>query len=395
MLDNVYVIELEDDEIKEEMKKIGVANEGIEIMHSKSKFYLLKIEKVPLKDAIILKQEALSLGMDCALSWNVVSLKTEYSDALLFGTLKQFDFLAKKMYIQPFHGREISELINESIYNYNLKFKKWKMKDKSIEIKNVKVMGILNITPDSFYDGGKYFEKENAIKRIKEMVDEGADIIDIGAESSRPGSKSIDADTEINRLKNVIDDAVSTGIPISVDTYKSKVAEFVLEHGAQIINDIYGLRKEGMAEIIKRYSAGIIIMHMKGNPENMQENPTYNDVLSETLSFLKERIRYAINEGIKIDQISVDPGIGFGKNLEHNIAILKHLEIYKSLGVPITLGLSRKSFLGKLTGLNVEERLIPSIASAMFAVFKGVDILRVHDVKETKIALKVIEGIMK
>ncbi|MGC8645966.1 MAG: dihydropteroate synthase [Thermoplasmata archaeon] len=395
MLDNIYVMEMDENEIREEMKRIGVATEGVEIMVPKTKFYLIKLEKVPLKDAIILKQEALSLGMDCALSWNIISLKTEYTDALLFGTFKQLDFLAKKMFVQPFHGREISELIKEAMMNYDLKNKKWKIMNGVIELNNVKIMGILNVTPDSFYDGGKYLNKNEAIKRIREMIDEGADIIDIGAESTRPGSTPLDIETEFERLRDIVDESVSHGIPVSIDTYKPKIAEYVLEHGARIINDIYGLRNEEMAEIVKMFGAGIIIMHMKGDPENMQNDPKYNDVISETLHFLRERIEFAINKGIKLEQISADPGIGFGKNMEHNIKIIKHLEVYKTLGVPITIGLSRKSFLGKLTGLDVENRLIPSISAAMFSVFKGVNILRVHDVKETKIALKVIEGIMK
>ncbi|MEM3219836.1 MAG: dihydropteroate synthase [Thermoplasmata archaeon] len=392
---NAYVKVLSFDRIREEMTRIGVAKEGQEIMENKAKFFILKLENIPIRDAIILKQESLSLGMDCAVAWNVVSLKAEKTDALLFGTKKQFDFLSKKMFLQPFNGREISEEINEAISNFENDYYVWKFRDDSLNLDSVKIMGILNVTPDSFYDGGKYIEKINAIKHAEMMVEEGADIIDIGAESTKPGSKPIDAKEEISRLSKVIDDVVTLPVPVSVDTYKPEVAEFALEHGAKIINDVFGLRKEGMIEVVKRYNSGIIILHMKGEPSSMQKNPEYSDVISEVISFLRERSLEAIKNGIRKENISIDPGIGFGKRIEHNLTILRELQSFKSLGFPIVVGVSRKGFIGEILGKDVNERLLGSITSALFAIINGASIIRVHDVKETKEAIKMLEALRK
>ncbi|MFP3256075.1 MAG: dihydropteroate synthase [Thermoplasmata archaeon] len=390
---NAHVKVLSDEGIREEMKRIGVAKEGQEIMENKAKFFILKLENIPIKDAIILKQESLSLGMDCAVSWNVVSLKTEKTDALLFGTKKQFDFLSKKMFVQPFNGREISEEINEAISNFENDHYVWRFRDDSLDLSKVRIMGILNVTPDSFSDGGMYMKRERALEHAKKIVEEGADIIDIGAESTRPGSRPIDSKEEISRLSPVIDDITSLPVPVSVDTYKPDVAEFALEHGAKIINDIYGLGKEGMLDVVKRYNAGIIIMHMKGEPSTMQQNPTYENVTSEIIYFLRERTLYAIGNGIRKENIAIDPGIGFGKRIEHNIKILRELQSFKSLGFPIVVGVSRKGFIGEILGKDVNERLIGSIASALFAITNGASVIRAHDVKETKEAIRMLEAL--
>ncbi|MGC8565696.1 MAG: dihydropteroate synthase [Thermoplasmata archaeon] len=390
---NAHVKVLSGNLLIEEMNRIGVAKEGQEIMEPKMKFYILKLENVPIKDAIILKQEALSIGMDCAVAWNVVSLKVEKTDALLFGTKKQFDFLSKKMFVQPFNGREISEEIDEAIKNFDAEYYIWKFSDESIDLKKIKIMGILNITPDSFSDGGKFNEKSKAIEHAKKMVEDGADIIDLGGESTRPYSKPVPANEEISRISPLIDEIVSLPLPVSIDTYKPEVAEFALKHGVKIVNDIYALRQEGMVEVVKRYNAGVVLMHMKGDPSNMQDNPIYENVVSEVIGFLRERALYALGNGIRKDFIVIDPGIGFGKNVEHNIAILKELQSFKSLGFPILIGLSRKGFIGEILKKNVNDRLIGSISSALYAAMNGANILRVHDVKETKEAIKILEAI--
>lgn len=390
---NAHVKVLSSDRIREEMTRIGVAKEGQEIMENKARFFILKLEDLPLRDAIILKQESLSLGMDCAVSWNVVSLKAEKTNALLFGTRKQFDFLSKKMFVQPFNGREISEEINEAISNFENESYVWKFRDDSMDLSNVRVMGVLNVTPDSFSDGGRYVEKSRAIEHAERMVEEGADIIDLGAESTRPGSRPVDPEEEKKRLSSVIDDLTSLPVPVSVDTYKPEVAEFALEHGAKIINDVFGLRREGMLEVVKRYGAGVIVMHMKGEPSTMQENPTYEDVTSEVIRFLRERTLEAIRYGIRKENIAIDPGIGFGKKLEHNITLLREMQSLKSLGFPIVVGVSRKGFIGEILGKDVNERMIGSIASALFAVMNGASIVRVHDVGETKEAIRMVEAL--
>ncbi len=390
---NAHVKILSEERIFEEMKKIGVAKEGQEIMAPKSQCFIIKLEGIPIKDAIILKQEALSLGMECALSWNVVSLKAEKTDALLFGTKKQFKFLSNKMSIQPFNGREISEELDQCITNFESSYYVWRIRNEVMEIKNTKIMGILNLTPDSFYDGGKYTKREEALTRINEMVSEGADIIDVGAESSRPGSKRIDSLEEMRRLSVILDDISSYSIPFSIDTYKPDVAEVALKKGFSIVNDIYGFRDEKMVDVVKEFNAGLVLMHMKGDPENMQENPQYDDVVSELLRFFRTRTKEIIMKGIKRDQITIDPGIGFGKNFEHNVTILRNLSSLKSLGYPILIGVSRKGFIGTILKRDVEERLIGSVAAALFSVINGARILRVHDVRETRDAIKIIEAL--
>ncbi|HOJ50130.1 MAG TPA: dihydropteroate synthase [Spirochaetota bacterium] len=263
-----------------------------------------------------------------------------------------------------------------------------------IDFKNKKyVMGIINITPDSFFDGGKYNSLILALNRVESIISEGADIIDIGAESSRPGSKRIDAKEELKRLIPVLKEIRKnySNIIISIDTYKPEVARIALEEGADIINDIYGLRKEGMIDIIAKYNSYCIIMHMKGDPENMQINPYYDNVVEEIASFFEERIREAEEKGIKRDKIIIDPGIGFGKRLEDNINILKNIKYFKDrFKLPVLIGLSRKSMIGQILNNSVEERKNGSIILNTISFMNGADIIRVHDVKESVEIKKII-----
>ncbi len=253
------------------------------------------------------------------------------------------------------------------------------------------IMGILNITRDSFYDGGRYFDFDKAYNRALEIESEGADILDIGAESTRPGSLPLDEKEETNRLVSLIEPLKKViKIPISCDTYKSAVAEKVIESGADIINDIYAFGYDDrMVKVIKNAGCPIILMHMKGTPENMQKNPFYKDVLKEIKDFFRERIVFAENHGINPDCIIIDPGIGFGKRIKDNLKILNSLKEFTSLGKPILIGTSRKSFLIKIQGNGVlpSERLEGSLASCVIAYVNGANIFRVHDVKETKKAL--------
>jgi len=273
---------------------------------------------------------------------------------------------------------------------------------KNKEIVKTKIMGILNVTPDSFYDGGKYNKTELAIKHAEEMIEEGADIIDIGGESTRPWAVPISPEEEKERVLPVISELrkINKDIPISIDTYKSEVAEEAIDMGATIVNDVSGLQfDKNMPEVISKKNVSVIIMHIKGTPRDMQINPTYEDVVKEIKEFLKERIEYATENGINKRNIFIDPGIGFGKTTEHNLEILKRLKEFKELGFPVVLGTSRKSFIGRILGteenpIPPEERLEGSIATYVWAVIQGVDILRVHDVKQTKMALKVIDRII-
>ncbi|MFW6280962.1 MAG: dihydropteroate synthase [Halanaerobium sp.] len=248
------------------------------------------------------------------------------------------------------------------------------------------IMGILNLTPDSFSDGGKYNELETALKRAVEMEKEGADIIDIGAESSRPGSKRISEEEEKRRLLPILEEVLKvTNIPISIDTYKSSVARAALKKGASIINDISGLHfDKKMAETAAEFSAPVIIMHIQGRPETMQENPEYSNLIFEIKKYLWSGIQLALKAGLKDDQIIIDPGIGFGKKQVHNLKILNRLESFKELAYPILIGTSRKSLIKYVNKDEVDNRLFGTAATASASILKGANILRVHDVAEIK-----------
>ena len=266
---------------------------------------------------------------------------------------------------------------------------------KSSSGRRTKIMGILNVTPDSFSDGGKYFDTEQALRHAQEMVKAGADIIDIGGESSRPGSATISAREELGRVLPVLEAVKGAlDIPVSVDTCKSEVAREVLSRGADCINDITALRGEAaMAGVIAEFNAGVVLMHMKGEPRTMQEAPRYDDVIAEIIAYLKESIDIAERAGINPDKIVVDPGIGFGKTLEHNLLILRKLPRLRSLNKPLLVGSSRKSFIGEITGKKPDARIFGTAASVAVCALRGVEIVRVHDVDEMLDVIKVIDAI--
>ena len=256
------------------------------------------------------------------------------------------------------------------------------------------VMGILNVTPDSFYDGGWHFDSVNTQKRIEEMISEGAEIIDIGGESTRPGSKPVSVKEELERVIPAIEFIKSiSDIPISIDTQKAEVARHAVEAGACVVNDVGGLRNDDMISLIAELQIPVIIMHMQGTPENMQKNPQYANTVQDIKNWLEERINAAEKAGIKRSNIIVDPGIGFGKNLKHNLEILGGLNQFNSMAGGVLLGASRKSFIGFLTGADDSDRLTGSLASAMIGVTEGVDLVRVHDVKETRKAIETINAL--
>lgn len=251
------------------------------------------------------------------------------------------------------------------------------------------IMGILNVTPDSFSDGGLYANPESAIQRGLQMLTEGADIIDIGGESTRPGSERVSTDEELRRVMPVIEGLLERkpDAIISIDTYKSVVAKWALRSGAVIVNDISALRFDGkMIEIVQEYGASVILMHMKGEPRTMQEAPYYDNVVTEVKSFLEERINFVSRHGV--EQIVVDPGIGFGKRVQDNLEILRSISEFTELGYPLLVGASRKSFLGTILNLPVGERLSGSLAAAAIAVFNGAAIIRTHDIAATKDAVQ-------
>ncbi len=242
------------------------------------------------------------------------------------------------------------------------------------------IMGILNVTPDSFSDGGLYYSVENAVRRAREMVREGADMIDIGGESTRPGSEPVSVEEELRRVLPVVEIlAKELSVPLSIDTTKPEVAEGCLKLGVKILNDISGLRNPEMVRVAKQYNASVVIMHMLGLPRTMQVNIQYENVIEDIYAFLQKQASMAKEQGIT--SLIVDPGVGFGKTIEHNFMIIKHLTRFRELGCPVLIGPSRKSFIGKTLGLPEQERLEGTLAVVTACVLNGADIVRVHDVE--------------
>ena len=276
----------------------------------------------------------------------------------------------------------------------------WQTSRFLIDLTRPKIMGIVNVTPDSFSDGGKYASSGSAIKHAEKLLKDGADILDIGGESSRPGAAQVPLEVELSRVLPVVKDAVKFGVPVSVDTYKPQVMQAVLDAGADIINDIWALRQPSglgyasAADIVAKHpSCGVCLMHMHKEPLTMQAEPMQGDVasiVSKVLLFLEQRRDYLRRLGIDLSRITVDPGIGFGKTVEQNFALLARQREFLTLGLPVLSGWSRKTSLGVVTGLPMAERMPPSIVAAVLAVQQGASIVRVHDVRETVAALKVL-----
>lgn len=259
------------------------------------------------------------------------------------------------------------------------------------------VMGVLNVTPDSFSDGGRFYDPVKAVQHGLKMVRDGADIIDVGGESTRPGSEAVSVQEEIRRVIPVIEAlAHEVKVPISIDTYKSQVAARALEAGAAMVNDISAMRFDpGMAEVVAKHRVPVVLMHMLGTPKDMQVDPKYGDVVEEILDFLRGRVEWALSQGVGEDQIIVDPGIGFGKTVEHNLSLIKNLSRFRSLGKPILLGTSRKSFIGKILGADVDQREEGTAATVALGICKGANIVRVHDVARMVPVVRVTDAVMK
>lgn len=266
----------------------------------------------------------------------------------------------------------------------------WKYRDRQWDLgHNPLLMGIVNVTPDSFSDGGKFFATETAVQHALELVEQGADILDVGGESTRPGAAIVDIDEELRRVVPVVTElARATQVPISIDTTKATVAARALQAGATIVNDISGLRFDAdMPKVCRDHGAGVICMHMQGTPQTMQIDPRYDDVVTEICQFFHERLESLERAGIPRESIVLDPGVGFGKRTEHNLAILSNIERFRALGRPVLIGHSRKGFLGKALGRKVDERSAGTLGVSIALAAQSVDILRVHDVRNTRDAI--------
>src|SRR5918994_855106 len=258
-----------------------------------------------------------------------------------------------------------------------------------------RVMGVVNVTPDSFSDGGMFLDPGRAIEHGHELVGEGADLLDVGGESTRPGSEGVTVGEELRRVGPVLEGLADAGAPISIDTSKATVAAAALDAGAEIVNDVSALRSDPqLAALCAERECGVVLMHMLGTPRTMQEDPSYDDVVDDVKAFLAERIQFAVDSGVSEERIWVDPGIGFGKTLEHNLELLRRLRELRELGRPICVGTSRKTFIGKITGRDVDDRIGGTVASNVLAPAHGAGAFRVHDVAEVTEALDVAEALL-
>jgi dihydropteroate synthase len=275
----------------------------------------------------------------------------------------------------------------------------WRCRDRTLTLgERTLVMGIVNVTPDSFTDGGMYLTTDDAVRHGARLVDEGADVLDVGGESTRPGAEPVDVDEELRRVIPVIEGLteMQQTTPISIDTRKPEVARAALEAGARIVNDVTAGRDGAMLEAVADTGAGIVLMHMLGEPQTMQDDPRYDDVVAEVNEFLRERIEAAVFAGIAEERVCVDPGIGFGKNVEHNLALLRSVSALRLLGAAVMVGASRKRFIGVLTGSeDPADRLEGSLAAAVLAASLGADVVRGHDVAPTVRALRVADAIVR
>lgn len=379
----------------QEMGKVGVDPTGMKLMKGKTLHYNLKVEGIDPRTANLLKQEMLSLGGDAALDKRGLDCSTSTTDALLMGTERQFQKLSTKLEQYP-HLNSIGQSLGEILRNLSRAHYTLRCRKRTFGLgRQTLLMGVLNVTPDSFSDGGLFFDKEKAIAHGLKMVEEGADFIDIGGESTRPGSKPLELDEELRRVIPVIESlAKETDVPISIDTYKSTVARKAIEAGAQIINDISGLHLDpSLSEVAAKEDVPLVLMHIRGNPETMQKDVHYESLFSEIIQYLKDSIQRAESAGVDPEQIIVDPGIGFGKTVEDNLLILKNLKEFKVLGKPLLLGTSRKTFIGKILNAGVTERLEGTLASIVVGVLNGAHIIRCHDVLQTKKAIAIADAV--
>ncbi|GMR05377.1 MAG: dihydropteroate synthase [Thermodesulfobacteriota bacterium] len=378
------------------MERIGVDPAGIHIMAPKQIHYNIKVGGLTPAQANVIKQDMLSIGGEAAVAAGVVSCSVRSSDAILSGTLKQFNTLVDKLKRQSFGLSAISRLIERAIENSRLRRyvvtgrsgAEWALGGRT------RIMGILNVTPDSFSDGGEYLDASAAVRRGVEMAGQGADWIDVGGESTRPGSVPVEAQEEMDRVAPVVEALAGEGLAVSVDTTKALVADAALKAGAEMINDVSGLGADpDMAGVCAAHASPVVLMHSRGTPADMQKDTRYGDLLSEVYISLSESVERAADAGIGRDKIIVDPGLGFGKSMEGNLELVGRLSEFRSLGLPILVGASRKSFIGSVTGAAVEERLPGSLAVAVISILNGASVLRVHDVREAREAAAMADAV--
>ena len=384
--------------LRYELKNIGVHQASIETFMNKSAILPLKVLKVRTPAANIIKQEMLACGGDCAVHAGCVVCAQDHSDILLLGTKKHYRLLLQKMAMMPYFGLpKIKEELQ--LFLENAPLKTILADNRVLEYDHVVVMGILNITPDSFYADSRVRSIDEVINRAGQMLRDGAEILDIGGESTRPGSDSINPQEEIARIVPVVE-ALRKEYPqsiLSIDTYHAETAEATLASGADIINDISAMEyDEKMIDVVVKNNAPVILMHMRGTPKNMQQNTEYGNVVEEVSKYLKERAEMLRGHNFPKEKIILDPGIGFAKNVDQNLKLMQGLSEMTGSDYPVLLAASRKSTIGKVLGdIPPEARLAGTIATSCQAVYAGANMVRVHDVKENIQAIRMLEAIIK
>jgi len=367
-------------DIKAYLENLGVDKGGIAILASKAKHHLLYIKDLHVGGANILKQDALSIGADLAVPRGTVIAAISKVDCILIATQKELEILAKKELSQPFGLKEIAK-----------EFKKIAQSKKTYK---TKIMGVINANDDSFFSSSRFLAKE-AIAKIEQMISDGAEIIDIGGISSRPNAQVVGAQEELARVEPIYhliqEKKLYEKAIFSCDSYEPLVIEKALQSGFTMVNDITGLKNDEVAKLCAKYGASVVIMHMQGTPQTMQNNPLYEDVVSEVYSYLEQQIQKAKDFGI--EEIIVDVGIGFGKTLRDNLELIRNLEQFRLLGCEVLIGASRKSMIDKISPSVVEERLPGTLAIHLEALRNGASIVRVHDVYEHAQAIKVQEAL--
>ncbi len=372
-----------------ELERVGADPEGVARMIPKAGCLAVRVTGLKAPAANILKQEMLSLGGDAAVARGVVNCAAERSDAIILGTRKQVRRLVGKLRPQPFGLRQLADELSDLLRPWEPPVLRWHGGEVPLG-RHPLVMGVLNVTPDSFSDGGEHFDPEAALDRALEMVEQGADILDVGGESSRPGADPVPEEEELRRILPVIEHlAPRVRVPVSVDTYKAPVARRAVDAGASLVNDISGLRMDpAMAPTVAEKGCTVVVMHMRGTPRTMQTDTRYDDLMGEIFEALEGSIGAALEAGVPRERVWIDPGIGFGKSPEGNLVILQRLGELRSLGCPILVGASRKSFIGRALGIeDPKDRLEGSLAAAVLAVWNGAHVVRVHDVLETRRAV--------
>ena len=384
--------------LRYELKNIGVHQASIETFMNKSAILPLKVLKVRTPAANIIKQEMLACGGDCAIHAGCVVCAQDHSDILLLGTKKHYRLLLQKMAMMPYFG--LAKIREElQLFLEKAPLKTILADNRVLEYDHVVVMGILNITPDSFYADSRVCSIDEVIKRAGQMLSDGAEILDIGGESTRPGSDSINPREEIARIVPVVE-ALRKEYPqsiLSIDTYHAETAKATLASGADIINDISAMEyDEKMIEVVVKNNAPVILMHTRGTPKNMQQNTEYGNVVEEVSKYLKERAEMLRGHNFPKEKIILDPGIGFAKNADQNLKLMQGLSEMTGSEYPVLLAASRKSTIGKVLGdIPPEARLAGTIATSCQAVYAGANMVRVHDVKENIQAIRMLEAIIK